>query len=120
MRIGRTILTLLIAISVALLPAAGGAAVAVKSSDMAAMTAARAMPASGDMAECCPHQTNPCGKAADNCASMAACALKWFNFCGTDFSALIFPPVGSALKPLLMSQNVPTQSGAPPFRPPRV
>ena len=65
MRIARTILALLIILSVAMLPASSGA---LKTSDMTE-TAVMA-----DMPDCCPGKINPCDKAMDECQSMATCA----------------------------------------------
>ena len=60
MNIGRTILALLIALSVAMLPAAGGASVAVKSGDATEMSAMEDM-------DCCPPKVNPCDKGMNDC-----------------------------------------------------
>ena len=79
MSIGRTILALLVALSVALLPAAAGAGVSVKSPAQADMSAME------DMHDCCP-KANPCDKAMDDCGTMATCALKCFSFAATSSS----------------------------------
>jgi hypothetical protein len=69
MSIGRTILALVVAMSVALLPAAAGAGVSVKSPVQADMSAME------DMHDCCP-KANPCDKAMDDCGTMATCVLQ--------------------------------------------
>ena len=69
MNVGRTIFALLIALSVAMLPAAGGVSAAVKSTEMADMSGM-------DDMDCCPQKANPCDKAMDGCSSMATCALR--------------------------------------------
>jgi hypothetical protein len=110
MSIGRTILALLIVLSVAMLPAAVGARIIVKSADMSAME---------DM-DCCPHKADPCDKAMDDCASMATCALKCFSFAGTSFSNIVFPSSSAKLPASIAVNPFSSQTGSPPFRPPRV
>jgi hypothetical protein len=114
MSIGRTILALLVALSVAFLPAAGGAGVSAKSpesADMSAMT---------DMHECCPPQDNPCDKAMDDCGTMAGCALKCSSFAATAFSIIAFPSAPAAMTASFVGHSLSSQMGNPPFRPPRV
>ena len=110
---GRTVLALVIAFSVAILPAAGGAAIVMES---AGMSVSEAMP------DCCEHHGIPCDKlpkAKDGCCSMAACALMCFNFSASSFSDLIFPPVVTEALPMLATNCLTSQMGSPPFRPPR-
>lgn len=110
MRLQRTILAVLIALSVATLPVAG---------DIEAM----AKPAQASMSESmadCDHQVMPCHKAMDDCQSMAACALKCFNFSGTSFSILSFPLVMTDRVPAFTDGPFHPQTSSPPFRPPRV
>ena len=64
MTFARTILAILIALSVATLPAAAGAIIASKSADMTEMSAM-------DDMDCCPRQANPCDKGMTDCGSMA-------------------------------------------------
>jgi hypothetical protein len=113
MCIARTILVLLIALSVALLPAAAGAGLSSKSADTTEMSAMEDM-------DCCPHKVNPCDQ-MDGCTSMATCALHCFNFAA---SGVPLPVVDLLMladnMPVLQDGNVPSQSGSPPFRPPRV
>ena len=87
----RTILAVLIALSVAMLPAAGVAAFKPKpaTTDMQAMD----MSASEPMHECCPGMACPSDKAMDDCGSMAACALKCFSYAGS-----VSSPLGYSLK----------------------
>jgi hypothetical protein len=121
MKVGRTILALLIALSVAALPAAGGSAVAAKStkmSDTAAMDGSDA--AAMDDMDCCPHEPNPCDKAMDKSACMGTCALKCFTFGGSAVSIIIFPSHQARLSPALDTNPFNSQTGSPPFRPPRV
>jgi hypothetical protein len=113
MAIARTIFALLIAASVALLPAVGAAAFKLQSPDASETSAAE------PEHDCCPPAANPCGKAMDNCASMAACALKCFSFAGVS-SPLQYPLSVAGLVPLLQSDGFRAQTGSPPFRPPRI
>src|SRR5260370_42287135 len=83
MSIGRTIVALLVALSVALLPAAGGAGASAKPSQAAGMSME-------DMADCCPPKANPCEKDMGDCGAMATCVLKCFGFVGTS-AVIIFP-----------------------------
>jgi hypothetical protein len=114
MSIGRTILALLIALSVAMLPAVAGAGISVKSADMNVMSAME------DMPDCCPHKANPCDRAMDGCTSMAACALKCFSFAGTSFSNIVFPSSSAKMPASIATNPFSSQTGSPPFRPPRV
>jgi hypothetical protein len=110
MSIGRTILALLIALSVAFLPAAGGVGLSAKSSasaDMAAME---------DMHDCCPPKAIPC----DDCGTMASCALKCFSFVATASSIVVFPSISAAMTASLVDHSLSSQMGSPAFRPPRV
>ncbi len=112
MSLARTILVALITLSVALLPAAGSAGLSLKSADTIEMSAMEDM-------DCCPHKANPCDR-MDGCASVATCALHCFTFA---VSSAPLPFVSLTLAnnmPALQGDNVPSQSGIPPFRPPRV
>jgi hypothetical protein len=108
---GRTILALLIALAVALLPAAGGAGV--KSPAPAGMSVME------DMPDCCPQKDDPCDKAMDNCASMATCALTCFSFAGTASSIIVFPSTFARMTASFAANPLSSQTGSPPFRPPR-
>src|SRR5215831_10427447 len=112
MNVGRTILALLIALSVAMLPTVASANIAVTSTDMTEMAEMAAME---DM-DCCPHKAKPC----DHCSSMATCQLTHFSFFATSASDIIFPSVAASLSPLSGANAFHPQEGNPPFRPPRV
>jgi hypothetical protein len=112
MNIGRTILALLIALSVAMLPAATGTNIAVKSTDVTEMADMAAME---DM-DCCPHKAKLC----DDCSSMATCPLTCFGFSATSSSNVIFPSLVVTLSLLPGANAFHPQEGSPPFRPPRV
>ena len=81
----RAILVALITFSVAALPVAGSAALAL--SHDAKLTA--------PMSDCCPHG-KPCPKTTDDCGSMAGCALKCFNFSGAVVSGITVRPALAA------------------------
>jgi hypothetical protein len=111
MAIARTIIALLVAVSVALLPAVAGAAFALKPATAAAMAGA------DNMHQGCPH-SKP-GKSMGDLASMADCALKCFSFSPSAGSPIAFPPVLAGLVLAPVSLAVPAQAISPPFRPPR-
>jgi hypothetical protein len=106
----RAILIAVIALAVALLPVAGGMAVAMPHDASSA-----AAPS-----DCCPHG-NPCEKKTDGCGSIAGCALKCFNFTGA-----VPAPVSDSLtpgaleKPALVAQAFRSPTENPPLPPPRV
>jgi hypothetical protein len=112
MCLGRIIVALQIAFSVAILPAAGSAGVSVKSPEAAAVSMTE------DMPDCCPHKANPCEKAMDDCAAMATCALKCFSFLGT-FAVIVFPSAFAKMTASFVANPLCSQAGSPPFRPPR-
>jgi hypothetical protein len=108
--IARTIFAVLIGVSVAMLPAATGAAFKLNPTDMTAISDMVSEP----MGDCCPH---PCDKAVDDCLSMAACAC--FGFATTSFSQLVYPFVLASMMPAFAGGVFHSQTGHPPFRPPR-
>jgi hypothetical protein len=115
MRIGRTIVAVLVALSVATLPATTGfAAGAAKAMEVSVSPA---------MPDCDHHHNAPGGKTqktTDDGACMAACALNCFNFMTTANSSIDFSsPASATLKPVHASNIFASQLGSPPFRPPR-
>jgi hypothetical protein len=110
MALVRTIFALLIALSVAMLPAAGAAAFKVKP------PATTEMSAPEPMHECCPPAADPC----DDGGSMATCAATCCVYATDLGSPLVYPTMHADLMPLLPSVALPSQLGSPPFRPPRV
>ena len=115
MRIGRTIIAVLVALAVATLPAATGFA--------AGATTAMEISASPAMPDCDRHHNAPGGKtqkSMDDGACMAACALNCFNVMAAAFTGIAFSsPATAALKPARTSGNISSLMGSPPFRPPR-
>ncbi|MGH6826517.1 hypothetical protein [Methyloceanibacter sp.] len=110
MSIGRHILVTLIALSVALLPVAGGRALAMPHD--ASLTASQT--------DCCPGG-KPCEKKTDGCGSVAGCVLKCFNLTGAvaaQVAAVLMPP--TLEKPDLVTQAFRSPAENPPLPPPRV
>jgi len=109
MSMSRTVLAALIAIAVAMVPLAAGA--------FAKMTDASASMAMDD--GCMHHVKQGGNKAADDCAAMAACALKCFNFAQPVSATLTVPHVVPATMCERASTHASSLQGLPPFRPPR-
>ncbi len=110
MRLFRTILALLIALSVATLPTAGSTALMAKSAD----TSMSDMMSMDD----CEHAAMPCHKAGDCCGSMANCTLTSFIFLQSNAATIRFQRV-AADRPFVSAEApVRLQSASPPFRPP--
>jgi hypothetical protein len=110
MSICRTILALLIAVSVAIMPAAGGAGLSVKSTD-------GEMSSMGDM-DCCPKKTNPCDQGG--CLLMANCVLKCFSTANFATVPISYAVMLADQMPLPRASALYSHLGSPPFRPPRV
>jgi hypothetical protein len=118
-RIGRTIIAVLIGLSVATLPATLGFAASVATTTAMEISATQAMPDCDHHHHAAP--SNQTKKTADDGACMAGCALTCFNFTAACFSAIVFSsPASAALKPVQASNIFASQMGSPPFRPPRV
>lgn len=115
MRIARIMLAAVVALSVAMLPAAGGFAAGSYTMEVSAPEV---------MPDCGHHHHAPIDKTqkrTNDCASMAGCALKCFNFNGITFFGIAFSsPAGVALDPIRMSDDIPPRMDGLPFRPPRV
>jgi len=112
MNIARTIVAFLIALSVAMLPAAGSAAMSTKSPEVAGIDV------TDDMSDCCPHKVSPCEKTMDDCGAMATCALKCFSFLGTS-AVIVCPSAFAKMTASFAANPFSSQAGSPPFRPPR-
>jgi hypothetical protein len=105
----RTILVALIALSVAMLPVAGGFA----------LTASHDATFSASHSDCC-HQGKPCEKEMDGCGSTAACAVKCFGFSGVSvesFAIALRAPVSQ--RPDAVPSDLRSTSENPPLPPPR-
>ena len=115
MNIPRTALSFLLAFAVATLPAVAGVV------PTAAANVPASVAASEPMSDCCDHGSAPCeDKTKGNCASTFGCALKCFNFSAAQFSVVVFPLLFSENTPVRMDGVRPSETGSPPFRPPRV
>jgi hypothetical protein len=120
MKVLRTIFALLIALSVAMLPVARGIAAVATSTDMTQMAAMGDTDAAAmDDMDCCPHQATP-GDKMDKSACMAICALACFTLGGTAVSTIVFPSHQARLSLALNTNPLGSQTGRPPFRPPRI
>ena len=111
MAFARTILAFLIAASVAMLPATGGAGLKVASE----LAGASAFDPAHD---CCPPDADPC-KQRNDCTTMAACALKCFNFTTGCSAALNYSLTLSSVIPSGDWGRFLSHDASPPFRPPR-
>jgi hypothetical protein len=118
MRLGRTILAIVVGLSVAMLPAMGGFA-----AGALIKQAASSADVSAAMPDCEHHRHAPSDKTkntANDCASMAGCALKCFNFTGPAVEGIAFSmPAGAALEPVRAIGHVYARMIGAPFRPPR-
>lgn len=103
MSFARTILATLIAISVAMVPATGGAAISTKPVEMSM----------ADQADtpCCP---------PDDCKGSIACALKCFNFVATIFPATTLLPHGADGPPQSFAGGTLHGYVSPPTHPPPI
>ena len=128
MWIAKIILALLVSFSVAIVPAAGGAAMLTQG-----LAASTSQPTSVDtlgmasdpmamdqpMHDGCPHGKVPCDQ-GKNCASTLMCAIHCFNFTAVEGSEIIFPLTLAGKILPSTERAVPSAIGAPPFRPPRI
>ena len=120
MRLARTTIAFVIALSMAMLPAAGSAAVA-KSHETAVSTeTAISAEMSAAMHACCPDHAKPCDQGGNQCQSMASCAHQCFGISNVAVSQLTYPLVSVNVLPARTDQAVPLHAASPPFRPPRV
>lgn len=98
----RIILVALIAISIALVPIAGGAVVSIESIEMS-------VPDQADMPCCAP----------DDCKASMACAVKCFNFIGVVIPAMVLlPTVVTAAPPFFAQGALHEHVRSPPTHPP--
>jgi hypothetical protein len=130
MRIGRTILAFLVALSLATLPMArafvspGDEAVA--SEEVAASAHHdcdhEAMPSDVVVAsahDCCDHGSLPADHAMKECPASAGCIAKCCNFYTVLFSEVAIPSAISGAESDFVSNPFYSQTGSPPYRPPR-
>ena len=129
MRIGRTIVSFLVALSLTMLPLAGAfAGHSDESADSDAVIASadehcdhESMGSEVVVAsshDCCDHQSIPADHMMKECN--ASCAAKCFSVVAPLFSGVaIPPPTGGATSPFV-SNSFHSQATSPPYRPPRV
>src|SRR5712691_1729507 len=110
--IGRTIFALLICVSVAMLPVAGGIAAPADASSISEVVISAH--------DCCDHDGMPVDKMMKDCQAAAGCASKCFSLCGVVFSSPMTHPRVTGAEPSFATENFGSQTGNPPFRPPRV
>jgi hypothetical protein len=55
-----------------------------------------------------------------NCASMAACAAICFGYIGPAVAGITLGSIGAVVNPIWVGTPHLSQTGSPPFRPPRV
>jgi len=100
----RSIFVIGIALSVAMVPATGGAAVSAAPIEMS-------MPDHADMPRCPPN----------DCKGSIACALKCFNFVGAVFLAVVtLPYLVDAAPPSFVDSALHSHVSSPPTHPPQV
>src|SRR6516162_35829 len=114
MHVGRAILVLLLALSVAVQPMKGGAAIAVKSTDMSGMaTGMDHMSSAMEDMDCCPHKKAPTDQAIpDCCSSMATCPMNCLGFTAPS-SVVIFSSLLGSVPLSLASGPLRSQTSTP-------
>ena len=111
----RTTFVAFVALSVAALPIGSGMARAAM-----AVTMSHDMSQAAGEGECCSHD-KPCEKKANDCDSMAGCALKCFNYSGAMSAPLVFTVTPAIVeRSALIVPGLPSPSDNPPLPPPRV
>jgi hypothetical protein len=113
MRIGRTILTFFVVLSLAMLPMARAFTL-----QEGELTPSNEVVASAH--DCCDDEGMPAGHVIKDCQASAGCATKCFNvYAGVFLPATIVPPIGGT-DARFVSKAFYSQTASPPFRPPRV
>jgi hypothetical protein len=113
MRIGRTILTFLVALSLAMAPVAGAFAL-----QTGEPTASNEVVASAH--DCCDDEGMPADHVMKECQASAGCTAKCFSFYALEFSSVTFPSLIGGTKSYFASNALCSQAASPPFRPPRI
>ena len=112
MRIGRTILAFLVALSLAMLPMAGAFAVPSDEPMVSDVVVASAH-------DCCDHESTPADHMMKECQASAGCTAKCFNFYAVVFSGVTIPsPIGGT-ESHFVCNPFHSQTASPPYRPPR-
>ena len=112
MRIGRVILVVLMAVSLATLPMAGAFAVPDDEPMASEVVVASAH-------DCCDHESMPADHMMKECQASAGCAAKCFNFYAVTFSGVAIPSLIGGTESRFVSNPFYSQTASPPYRPPR-
>jgi hypothetical protein len=116
MRIGRKILTFLVALSLSMAPLAGAFAVA--QDEPAVPEASEVVVASTH--DCCDPADMPTGPMTNECQASASCLAKCFGLYALELSGPTLPPPTGGTKSYSASAPIYARDASPPFRPPRV
>ena len=130
MRIGRTILAFLVALSLALLPMAGAFAVPSDEALLSDVVVTSAhdpcdheLIASEDIGasahDCCDHAM-PADHVMKDCQASAGCTAKCFSFVALVFAGVAIPLPICGTESAFVSNSFYSQTASPPYRPPRV
>ena len=110
----RFITTLVVALSVALLPFVSNmvmaSSIAVPSKLVQASTSH----------DCCDPDDAPLGNPMADCQAAAGCTSKCFSLYGPLGSGIGFQPALPEIEPSSISEPLHSRAAAPPFRPPRI
>jgi hypothetical protein len=120
----RTIVAMLVALSVAMLPVAGSMAMSAMSPDATTMSVSMSMThdmsMTGDMPEVCPHHVDhPDGKAMHDAACIAACAASHIAVPADAASLVVSALLAARVSGPRTSNPYGSLPSSPPFRPPR-
>ena len=112
MRVARTILAFLVALSLATLPLAGAFAVPGDEPMASDVVVASAH-------DCCDHESMPADHVMKECQAAAGCSAKCFNFYAVVFSGVAIPSPTGGTESRFASNPFYSQTASPPYRPPR-
>jgi hypothetical protein len=115
MRIGRIILTCLVALSLSMAPLAG--AFAMSQDEPAVPEASEVVVASAH--DCCDPADMPASPMTTECQASAGCLAKCFGLYALELSGPTLPPPTGGTKSYSASDPVYARAASAPFRPPR-
>lgn len=119
MVIGRILLTLLVALSVAAMPLGGASVLAANSAKISASEISASEVSAPDAEhDCCPD--GKAGNTAMDCGSLPGCAVKCFGGLGFAISPMIVPETFALGGSLPVYDAVRGHTYGPPLRPPRI
>jgi hypothetical protein len=130
MRIGRTILAFLVAVSVAMLPTAGAFAlpsdeptvsdaVIASDHDRCGHESMASEVVVGSAHDCCHHQSIPADHVMKECHASAGCTAKCFSVVALIFSGVTISSPTGGTESDFVSNPFCSQTASPPYRPPR-